>query len=331
MDKPIARVYAHEGTTELVLAEDITRATAERLLQQLSVFKGQPIVLSIFSQGGDAMASFAIHDYIRDEKNGMDVEVRVYGIAASGAMIVAAAGRKALIGQGSFANIHNAFAVGGDATEDEKRTIEAMNERQVAIFSARTGKNKGSITKLMNEDRLLSADEAVEVGLFDATIAEAKVAAMLKGTTMQEGTKIKISTKAAFAAMMDGAVTLTEEQVKEVRAQEQTTLQAKVEQMEKELAEAKAALEAGTTKEAEGEKAIAEARKEVDGLKAQIKTMQDEALKGAVKPSGGAVQDPVAQNEDPTKNMTRREREAASGMKAYREAVEQYLKPRAQA
>ena len=33
-----------------------------------------------FSPGGDAHAAFAVHDYIKDEKNALSVDVRVYGI-----------------------------------------------------------------------------------------------------------------------------------------------------------------------------------------------------------------------------------------------------------
>lgn len=196
MAKVVAHQFKTEHGIELVLTEPIAPWTAERLITQLSGLKGQHIALSIFSPGGDAFAGFAIYDYITDEKNGLKVEARVYGMAASAAMIIAAGCSPRLIGESSMAMAHEARMAGDeDPDKKEQAVIDSMNERQVEIFSKITGRRKDTIAKLMKEDRFMDADEAVELGFFDGKIAQAKVAALFKSTNMADEKDVKPTTR----------------------------------------------------------------------------------------------------------------------------------------
>lgn len=208
MTKPIAREFRTEHGVELVMTEPISQMTAERLIAQLSALKGNKITLSIFSGGGDAFAGFALYDYITANENSLTVETRVYGMAASAAMIVAAAGSPRLIGESSMAMIHPAFSMAEEVDEKDQAVLDSMNQRQAEIFASITGRAESSISRLMKEDRFMDAEEAVRLGFFDRTIAQAKMAAHFNNTMSETKTgtrKFKVSSGEALSILASAA------------------------------------------------------------------------------------------------------------------------------
>lgn len=347
MAKQVAREFkASDGSVELLLTEAITQETGTRLLAQLAALKGHPITLTIFSGGGDAHAAFAIHDYIKDEKNGIDVEVRVYGIAASGAMIIAAAAKKAYIGKGAFANIHNAFSTADELSANDRAVIDAMNDRQVDLFASRTGKRKDAVKKLMEKDELLSADEAVAFGLFDDTIEEAKVAALFNsGTMTNTKTKhkvlVKLSPGDAFKAGTSGVEHEVEIDMDAVAKTAIAALEADIAAKTTELAALKTAKdEADAAKvAADTEKAAAEATKttveaELVSAKAEtakyvaaLEKLKKDPLVAQVMPDGTSVVIPggtPAPDKNP--NLTDEDKRLQGVSNAWEAAKKEYLK-----
>ncbi|MBK6410380.1 MAG: ATP-dependent Clp protease proteolytic subunit [Flavobacteriales bacterium] len=343
MTNKVAREFrAGDGSIELLLTEVITSETGTRLLSQLATLKGHDITLSIFSPGGDAHAAFAVHDYIKDEKNALSVDVRVYGIAASGAMIIAAAARKAYIGKGAFANIHNAFSLSQELSDNEKAVIASMNERQVDLFAARTGKRKDAIRKLMERDELLSADEAVAFGLFDATIEEAKIAALLKPTQMEDEKKfraIKVSAADALKAIASGEVQVPEEQFTVTEADKVTALDAQIATLTAERDALKADKEAAEKKATEAEAAKVTEAEVVAKMGTDLKAAQDavgkyqaalEALKknplvAQVMPDGTTVVIPGSTEDDGATPKSKRDQELETTANAFEQAKKDYI------
>lgn len=337
MDKPVARVFVSGGSVELLLSEEITQETGERLLAQLSTFKSQPITLSIFSGGGNAHAAFAIYDYIKDAKNAMNVEVRVYGIVASGAMIIAAAATKAYIGKSAFANIHNAFSIAEDISDNDRAVLQAMNERQVQLFASRTGKRTDAVKRLMERDELLSAEEAVEFGLFDAMIEEAKIAANFKTKQMSETkktVKVKLDGATAFRAMMGGEIEVPiEGELPEADKTALTTAQAEVEDLKAKLAtaEAKVTEEATAKATAEAEHITALAAKDteilakskdLDAIQASLTELKKNPLVAQLLPNGGAAVIPGGKpGEQEAQHTSPRAKHAAEANAALQEAM----------
>lgn len=342
MANKVAREFrAGDGSIELLLTEVITSETGTRLLSQLATLKGHDITLSIFSPGGDAHAAFAVHDYIKDEKNALSVDVRVYGIAASGAMIIAAAARKAYIGKGAFANIHNAFSLSQELSDNEKAVIASMNERQVDLFAARTGKRKDAIQKLMERDELLSADEAVAFGLFDATIEEAKIAALLKPQIMSDKTTraIKVSAADALKAIASGTIEIPEEQFTVTEADKVAELDKQIEALTTERDALKADKEAADLKITEAEAAKVTEAEVVAKMDADLKAAQEavgkyqaalEALKknpmvAQLMPDGTTVVIPGATTEDNATPKSRRDKELETTANAFEQAKKDYI------
>jgi ATP-dependent protease ClpP protease subunit len=157
---------------ELAILGEITSYTAQDIISALAFFKDQPVTITMMSGGGDAFASLGLYDYMRDK----DVTVRVYGIAASGAAIISAGARRTEMAAGAFLMIHNAYSVVEGQGAD---VLASINERQVDIFSARTGMRKDKVKKMLEAETFLTAQQAKDMGFADAVFDPLKVAASL--------------------------------------------------------------------------------------------------------------------------------------------------------
>lgn len=166
------RCQQSEQGVELAILGEITSYTAQDIISALAFFKDQPVIITMMSGGGDAFASLGLYDYMRDK----DVTVRVYGIAASGAAIISAGARCTEMAAGSFLMIHNAYSVVEGQGED---VLASINERQVDIFSARTGMRKDKVKKMLEAETFLTAQQAKDMGFADVVFDPLKVAASL--------------------------------------------------------------------------------------------------------------------------------------------------------
>ena len=300
MSKPVVL----DTLPEVRLLEDITRESAARLIEQLAQYKGVRVALSIFSNGGDVHGSQAVAAYISNPANEMQVEARIYGNAASGAMIIAAACQTAYISAGSFALIHKARAVGPDGViadadlpKEERAVLEAMNADQVELFKKRTGKTGAAIEKLMEQDRDMHAEEAAELGFFDGIIPQAmRLAAYKQIPAMAEDkpktVAYKVTAGECLKAIASGEIHVPAEQVDE-----------KITALEKELSDLKAAKEVSDKAKTDAEAVTAaevEAKTKLEGeLKAakeavaayvaKVETLEKTPLKAQATPDGKEV------------------------------------------
>jgi hypothetical protein len=237
----------------------------------------------------------------------MQVEARIYGNAASGAMIIAAACQTAYISSGAFALIHKARAVGPDGViadadlpKEEKAVLDAMNAEQVALFQKRTGKTAASIEKLMEADRDMPAEEAADLGFFDGIIPQAmKLAAFKQIPAMAEDKKMftyKVSAGAALAAIGTGTIAIPAEQVEtELKAElEKATalvaeLTAKVEASEKAASDAVGATAAKVEELATVETELKASKEAIAAYVAKVETLEKTPLKAQTLPDGTSV------------------------------------------
>lgn len=302
--------FRNGNGVELLITEPITEVTAQRIISQLSVLKGQSVTITLFSGGGDLVAAYAIYDYLTDAQNDLDSEVRVYGNAASAAMVIAAGAKRRYIGESSMMLIHNGFLAEGEPDEKMQVVIDGMNDRQVEIFSAITGKRKDRIAKLMSENRFIMPDEAVELGFFDGTIAQAKLAALLTNKPMSEnkGTiALKVSVADLIkAAVNGGALEVPAEGVVAQEADKVKALDEQIANLTKERDELKAAKDAAETAKAEAEAKVTEVtaavtasadlaakfKAEVDTLKAEVEALKKTPLRAQTLPDGTQVVTP---------------------------------------
>ena len=346
----MAKAIVLENLPAIQLLEDITRETAARVISQLSVYKGQRVALEIFSNGGDVHGSQAVAAYIANPANQLHVEARIYGNAASGAMIIASACQTAYIAEGAFALVHKARAVGPDGVipnedlpKEERNVIDAMNADQVSLFQKRTGMTPGAIEKLMEQDRDMPADEAVEKGFFDGIIPQAVKLAAFKQLTMSETKKtvtFKVSASDALKAIASGTIEVPAEQVATADAEKVTALEAEKTELTAKLAEvtakiaeveaAKTTVEtekaAEVTAKAELETKLAAATELNVKFQAAIDGLKKNPLVATVMPDGTSVVIPGAEAKTTDYVPTPNEARANAAMDAYRKA-KQNIKP----
>ena len=134
-----------------------------------------PVTIWISSPGGDCTAASQIYSMLMDYGN--DVTVKIDGIAASAASVIAMAGTKVLMAPTAMMMIHNpATAAFGDHVDMEK-AIEMLNEVKESIINAyeiRTGLSHAQLSHMMDDTTWMNAKRAVELGFADGILTDEK-------------------------------------------------------------------------------------------------------------------------------------------------------------
>jgi len=123
------------------------------------------ITIWINSPGGDVFAASQIYNMLMDYKG--NVTVKIDGIAASAASVIAMAGTNVLISPTGLMMIHNPMTIAfGDKKEMEK-AIEMLGEVKESIINAyelKTGLTRAKLSHLMDQESWFNAKKAVELG-----------------------------------------------------------------------------------------------------------------------------------------------------------------------
>lgn len=131
------------------------------------------IVLRINSPGGDVFDGIAIHNDLQDHP--AEIVVRVTGLAASAASIIAMAGDRVEMAPASFLMIHNAWALGiGDkhTMEGLREVLSSIDGALAGVYAARTGLSVDDVAEMMDDETWLNAERAVADGFADSAIAD---------------------------------------------------------------------------------------------------------------------------------------------------------------
>ena len=129
------------------------------------------IEVFINSPGGDCVAASQIYTMLNEYKG--NVTVKIDGLAASAASVVAMAGNPTLMSPTSIMMIHNPFTIAeGDVSEFEK-AIAMLNEVKESIINAyeiKSGLSRAKISHLMDSETWLNAGKALELGFIDGVL-----------------------------------------------------------------------------------------------------------------------------------------------------------------
>lgn len=147
--------------------------TAKGIQEKLAAnAEASEIVLHINSPGGSVYEGYTIYNLLKG--SGKKITAKVEGICASIATLIALSAEEIEMLPLAQWLIHNPFTmIEGDADDLEQAAAELkrIEETLVGIYVTKTGKSDQEIKDLMNEDRFLNADEALELG-FANRIAE---------------------------------------------------------------------------------------------------------------------------------------------------------------
>lgn len=126
------------------------------------------ITVWINSPGGDCVAAAQIYNMLMDYKG--DVTVKIDGIAASAASVIAMAGTKVLVSPVSMLMIHNPMTAAFGNSEEMQKAIEMLGSVKDSIINAyeiKTGLSRAKLSHLMDAETWMDANKAVELGFAD--------------------------------------------------------------------------------------------------------------------------------------------------------------------
>ena len=126
------------------------------------------ITVWINSPGGDVFAAAQIYNMLMDYKG--NVTVRIDGLAASAASVIAMAGTTVEMSPVGMLMIHNPSTAVIGNTKEMQAAIQMLDEVKESILNAyelKTGQPRQSLSDLMDAESWMNAKKAVELGFAD--------------------------------------------------------------------------------------------------------------------------------------------------------------------
>ena len=133
------------------------------------------VIVWINSPGGDCIAASRIYAMLMDYKG--NVTVKIDGIAASAASVVAMAGTTVLMAPTAMMMIHNPATLAFGDHADMKKAIEMLDEVKESIINAyeiKTGLSHAQLSHMMDDTTWMNARKAVELGFADGMLTDEK-------------------------------------------------------------------------------------------------------------------------------------------------------------
>lgn len=166
---------ADTGARTLVLNGEISESTWFGDEVTPGIFRDElcscegDITVWINSPGGDCFAAAQIYNMLMDYKG--NVKVRIDGLAASAASVIAMAGNTVEMSPVAMLMIHNPATVSIGDEREMKKAIDMLCEVKESIINAyeiKTGMGRGRISNLMDAESWMNAKKAVELGFADS-------------------------------------------------------------------------------------------------------------------------------------------------------------------
>jgi len=127
----------------------------------------------INSPGGDVFAASQIYNMLKEYKG--KVTVKVDGLAASAASVIAMAGDEILMSPVAMLMIHNpSTLIWGEEADmvKAKEMLAEVKESIVNAYELKTSLSRNKISKMMDMETWMSAKKAVELGFADKVLYE---------------------------------------------------------------------------------------------------------------------------------------------------------------
>lgn len=141
--------------------------TPKQFKDELNSGKGD-IVVWINSPGGDCLAASLIYTMLMEYKG--QVTVKIDGMAASAASVIAMAGTKVCMSPTSMMMIHNPMTLAmGDKGEMTKaiEMLDAVKESIINAYEIKTGLRRNKISEMMNNETWMDCKKAIELKFCD--------------------------------------------------------------------------------------------------------------------------------------------------------------------
>lgn len=146
------------------------KSTADIFRDELYSGEGN-ISVWINSPGGDMVTGAQIYNLIKDYKG--KVTIKIDGLAASAASVIAMAGDEVLMSPVSELMIHNPFSCAIGDSNEMKRAADMLNEVKESIINAyelKTHLSRAKISRMMDDESWMNAYKAVNLGFADGIL-----------------------------------------------------------------------------------------------------------------------------------------------------------------
>lgn len=127
-----------------------------------------PVTIVINSPGGDCIAASQIYTMLIEYP--ADVTVKIDGMAASAASVVAMAGKMVEMAPTALMMIHDPLTMAWGNKAEMEKTIAILDEVKQSIINAyqiKTGLSRHKISELMSAETWMNAQKALELGFID--------------------------------------------------------------------------------------------------------------------------------------------------------------------
>jgi len=192
-NRPWFRVQAKkDNTAEVFIYDEIGvgffggGVSPEALIQEvkaLNLTSTDELKVRINSPGGNYFDGNTIHNYLRTVK--AKVVVRVDGVAASAASVIAMAGDRVEMPENAMLFIHNPWMfAAGDAKTMRKAAedLDQMRDGAVGTYMRKAGDklSRAELVKMLDAETWLNAEDSVKHGLADVVDEPVRAAALLQ-------------------------------------------------------------------------------------------------------------------------------------------------------
>lgn len=172
LERPLALA---EGAVDVSILDVIGEGwdgggfTARKLAAILRGVGERPVSVAINSPGGDVFEGVAIYNLLAAHP--AEVTVKVLGVAASAASVVAMAGDRIEMGAGAFLMIHNCWGLAIGDRNDLGAVIDVfakVDAAMASIYAARSGADSAAVSAMMDAETWLDGETAVAQGFADS-------------------------------------------------------------------------------------------------------------------------------------------------------------------
>jgi len=133
------------------------------------------ITIWLNSPGGDCIAASQIYAMLMDYPH--NVTVKIDGIAASAASVIAMAGTKVLMAPTALMMVHNPLTIAIGDTDEMQKAISMLDEVKESIINAyqvKTNQSRAKISHWMDAETWMNANKAIELGFAEGVLEDSK-------------------------------------------------------------------------------------------------------------------------------------------------------------
>ena len=152
--------------------------SAKQFIDDLKSVGSKDITIRMNSVGGSVFDGLAIYNVLRSHRG--YVNVKIEGLSASIASIIALAGDDIEMAENGFFMIHNPFGKSMGGADDMRKTadlLDKIKQELINIYANKTQLSEETISSMMDEETWLTSQEAKEMGFIDTITEPIKVAA----------------------------------------------------------------------------------------------------------------------------------------------------------